>query len=65
LLKLRASYGVTGNDNLGTTLYGSYGAFGHYVEFDQNSTKYIPFVLNSQDYPNVTWEKTSNEKCRS
>lgn len=58
LLKLRASYGVTGNDNLGTTLYGSYGAFGHYVEFDQNSTKYIPFVLNSQDYPNVTWEKT-------
>lgn len=58
LLKLRASYGVTGNDNLGTTLYGSYGAFGNHVMFSNNSVKYIPYYLKSKDYPNVTWEKT-------
>lgn len=58
LLKLRASYGVTGNDNLGTTLYGSYAAFGNHVMFSENSSKYIPYYLKSKDYPNVTWEKT-------
>lgn len=58
LLKLRASYGVTGNDNLGSTLYGSYDAFGNHVMFSNNSIKYIPYYLKSKDYPNVTWEKT-------
>ena len=58
MLKLRASFGVTGNDNLGTSLYGSYGPFDSHVMFDQNSTKYIPFILNSKDYPNVSWERT-------
>lgn len=58
LLKLRASYGVTGNDNLGSTLYGSYDAFGTHVMFNENSIKYIPYYLKSQDYPDVTWEKT-------
>lgn len=58
LLKLRASYGVTGNDNLGSSLYGSYAAFGNHVLFDNNSTTYVPFYLVSKDYPDVTWEKT-------
>lgn len=58
MLKIRASYGVTGNDNLGTTLYGSYAAFGNHVMFSENSVKYIPYYLKSKDYPNVTWEKT-------
>lgn len=58
LLKLRASYGVTGNDNLGTSLYGSYAPFGHHVFFDSSASKYVPFYLNSKDYPGVTWEKT-------
>lgn len=58
MLKLRASYGMTGSDNLGTTLYGSYAAYGSYVMFDQNSNKWVPYYLSSQDYPNVSWQKT-------
>src|SRR5665648_632523 len=37
LLKLRASYGETGNDNLGTTLYGTYGPYGNQIQFNNNS----------------------------
>lgn len=58
MLKLRASYGETGNDNLGTTLYGAYGAFGNQIGFSENSVRYVPYYLVSQDYPDVTWEKT-------
>lgn len=58
LLKLRASYGVTGRDNLGTSLYGNYSASICYVRFDQNSTVFIPYIKSGSDYPDVTWEKT-------
>lgn len=58
MLKLRASYGKTGNDNLGSTLYGTYTFSNNYIKFNNNSTTYIPFYLRSQDYPNVSWEKT-------
>ena len=59
LLKIRASYGETGSDNLGSTLYGTYGPFGSQVMFNNNSTKYIPIVLNGLDYPDVSWQKTT------
>ena len=59
LLKLRASYGETGNDNLGTTLYGTFGPYGNQVMFDNNSVKYIPIIQNGLDYPDVSWEKTT------
>ena len=58
MLKLRASYGQTGNDNLGSTLYGVYSASGNKVAFDNNSIKYVAYYLSSKDYPDVTWEKT-------
>lgn len=58
MLKLRASYGVTGNDNLGSSLYGAYGAYNNYVEFSNNTSKYVPIKLEGEDYPDVTWEKT-------
>ncbi|MDR2809571.1 MAG: SusC/RagA family TonB-linked outer membrane protein [Tannerellaceae bacterium] len=58
LLKIRASYGKTGNDNLGTTLYGTYGPTSQYVIFDNASVKYVPISINGLDYPNVTWQKT-------
>lgn len=58
MLKLRASYGVTGRDNLGTSLYGGYTVRGLFVKFDNNNTTYAPIVLGSVDYPDVTWEKT-------
>lgn len=58
MLKLRASYGVTGNDVLTSDLYGGYYARGLFVKFDNNTTSYTPFELQSIDYPLVTWEKT-------
>lgn len=57
MLKLRASYGTTGNDNLGTTLYGSYKPFGSKVVFADKY--YIPYIAKGVDYPNVSWEKTT------
>ena len=56
LLKIRASYGVTGSDNLGTSLYGYYGVSASPVYFD---TKHIPYFLNQLDYSNVTWERNT------
>lgn len=59
LLKLRASYGETGNDNLGSSLYGTYGPYGNQIMFNNNTTKYIPIIQNGLDYPDVSWEKTT------
>lgn len=59
LLKLRASYGETGSDNLGSRLYGTYGPYGNQVMFSVNSVKYIPIIANGLDYPDVSWEKTT------
>ncbi|MGQ8336197.1 SusC/RagA family TonB-linked outer membrane protein [Sunxiuqinia sp. A32] len=59
LLKVRASYGETGSDNLGTSLYGTFGPFGNQVMFENNTIKYIPIVTNGIDYPNVSWQKTT------
>ena len=58
LLKIRASYGVTGRDNLGTSLYGLYTMAPSYVKFDNNTVNYIPYIKSGTDYPDVTWEKT-------
>lgn len=58
-LKLRVSYGETGSDNLGTTLYGTYGPYGNQIMFNNNSVIYIPITNNGIDYPNVSWEKTT------
>lgn len=58
LLKIRASYGVTGRDNLGTSLYGLYTMAPSYVMFNNNTTTYIPYIKSGADYPDVTWEKT-------
>ena len=57
LLKLRASYGKTGRDNLGTSLYGIYST-GKYVSFDEGKTMYLPYVLTGEDYDDVSWETT-------
>lgn len=58
LLKLRASYGETGSDNLGSSLYGFYYVSSRYIKFSNNATTYIPYLLSGPDYPNVTWQKT-------
>jgi TonB-linked SusC/RagA family outer membrane protein len=60
LLKVRASYGKTGSDNLGATLYGVYGpATGNYIIFNNATTKYMPIKINGMDYPDVSWQKTT------
>lgn len=59
MLKLRASYGETGSDNLGSSLYGVIGTTRENVMFANNSVAYIPFVIQGADYPDVTWQKTT------
>lgn len=58
MLKLRASYGVTGRDNLGTTLYGAFSSSPSLVVFNEGSNQHITYYLSGLDYPSVTWEKT-------
>jgi len=57
LLKLRLSYGVTGRDNLGSSLYGLYST-SSYINFDNGDTQYIPYLLTGRDYDDVSWERT-------
>lgn len=59
LLKLRASYGVTGSDNLGSTLYGTVGVSREDIKFSNGSVTYNPFVLLGGSYDDVTWQKTT------
>lgn len=58
LLKLRASYGKTGNDNLGSTLYATIGVSREDVKFNDGTTSYVPYLIRSGYYPHITWEKT-------
>lgn len=58
MLKLRASYGVTGRDNLGTALYGSFSANPSYIAFNEGASQHTTYYLLGLDYPSVTWEKT-------
>ncbi len=58
MLKLRASIGTTGSDNLGTTLYGVIKNSKQYVTFDSNSTVYVPYAKDGINYTDVTWQKT-------
>ena len=57
LLKLRASYGLTGSDNLGASLYASFDPRTEIIIFE--SQRYIPIVNGGLDYPDITWQKTS------
>lgn len=59
MLKLRASYGVTGRDNLGTTLYGAFDSSPSLVVFNEGSNQHISYYLSGLDYPSVSWEKTT------
>lgn len=58
MLKLRASYGETGEDNLGSSLYGVINTTREDVKFAGNTVTYIPFISVGADYDDVTWQKT-------
>ena len=44
-LKIRGSYGQTGNDNLGSSLYGTFSLAAQYIKFSNNSVTYVPICL--------------------
>ena len=58
-LKVRGSWGQTGSDNLGSSLYGTFYVASQYIKFSNNSVTYIPYLLSGPDYPDVTWQKTT------
>lgn len=45
-LKIRGSYGQTGNDNLGSSLYGTFSLAAQYIKFSNNSVTYVPYLLS-------------------
>src|SRR5690606_19020810 len=57
--KVRASWGQTGSDNLGASLYGTYYVASQYIKFSNNTITYIPYLLSGPDYLDVTWQKTT------
>lgn len=58
MLKLRASYGETGSDNLGSSLYKVITTTREDVKFDGNSVTYIPYISSGDNYTDVSWQKT-------
>ena len=58
MLKLRASIGVTGSDTITDELYSAYSPNSTLVKFDQNTTTFVPVYLSSQEYSDITWQKT-------
>ncbi|HEY4785029.1 MAG TPA: hypothetical protein VIH57_03225, partial [Bacteroidales bacterium] len=59
-LKLRASYGITGRNTIGSTAYATYSTSsrGQIIDFNSGGTVEVPFYLSGLDYPNLKWEKT-------
>lgn len=59
LLKIRASYGVLGDEDAvgATTLYRVFGPDYSTIPFNGNSL-FTPYVLQGIDWPNLTWPKT-------
>ncbi|SEV91859.1 TonB-linked outer membrane protein, SusC/RagA family [Chitinophaga sp. YR573] len=54
LLKLRASYGTTG-DRPGSAAYGSYGPDANAVTFDNGATIYFPYKQTAFTNPGLQW----------
>lgn len=59
LLKLRLSWGKTGQDNLGSSLYATYAPNRFKVNFSDNTIVNIPYVSIGPNYPDVSWQKTN------
>jgi len=59
LLKLRASIGTTGRNNLsGGQAYAIFSPDGNVISFNDGGSNYVSYFLNAIDQPNLTWEKT-------
>lgn len=58
LLKVRASYGITGRASNGAIAYGGYVPDDVTIPFNNAATRYTAYYINSFDNPDLTWEKT-------
>ncbi len=58
-LKLRASYGVLGNQNIGTYPYQQTYSLGHDYPFGNPATLKSGAYIATYNNPNITWEKTA------
>ena len=59
MLKLKASYGSQGNDNLGTTP-GSYYLYTDYYSIESDGNGGVTSVLAQKGNPELTWETNTN-----
>jgi TonB-dependent starch-binding outer membrane protein SusC len=59
LLKLRASYGITGRASNGSIAYGGFEPEDITMPFDDATTRYTAYYISRFDNPDLTWEKTS------
>ncbi|MBN2611415.1 MAG: SusC/RagA family TonB-linked outer membrane protein [Bacteroidales bacterium] len=58
ILKLRVSYGTTGQNLPRGVAYGLFSTGGDLIPFDDGNIKYIPYLLSTVDVPSLTWQKT-------
>ncbi|WP_163718693.1 SusC/RagA family TonB-linked outer membrane protein [Mangrovibacterium lignilyticum] len=58
LIKLRASYGTTGQNLPSGAAYGLFSSGADLIPFNDGQTMYIPYLLVSVDVPSLTWQKT-------
>lgn len=58
LLKIRGSYGTTGQNLPSGVAYGFYAPDSDVIGFDNGGTSYVPYILSQLDDPNLTWQKT-------
>ena len=56
-LKLRLSWGQTGNADIGTNAYGSYSVYSSWVDADDNTVKGV--IKNRLSNPDLKWETTT------
>jgi len=58
LLKLRASYGLTGRASNGAIAYGGFIPDDVTIPYDDAGIRYNAYYINRFDNPDLTWEKT-------
>ncbi|MFG6687756.1 SusC/RagA family TonB-linked outer membrane protein [Mariniflexile sp. HNIBRBA6329] len=58
LLKLRGSYGTTGETLPSGAAYGYYNPIGDVIAFEDGSVSYVSYRLSQLDDPSLTWQKT-------
>ena len=58
-LKLRASYGVLGNQNIGVYPYQQIYELGHDYPFGNPATLQSGAYMKTYNNPEITWEKTA------